>query len=222
MRGSIAGITYLTTPSGAIIARQRVIPSDPPSPLRTAAKSALIQTVADWQALTTAQRLAWQVWAVANGTLSGREEFMAANCFQQFGIISTPTGWPVINDVNTAPVVSGHTSITFTNVPYTVALNTGVAFQVQNTSSWEIVAMVELSPALTTARNYWKGPWVPGATIASAIATGVKKKFEFGGLTAGQRYFARARAIGNSVVPPAIPAVISPPLITYGLGVTNP
>ena len=222
MRGSIAGVTYLTTPSGQIIARQRTVPVDAPTPARTFIKSALIEASAAWQALTVIQKTAWNVWATANGTLSGREEFMAGHTLLYYGINSTPTGWTSPVDTQTAPVFSGHTAFAFQAVPFVTPAETGISVQVQNTSPREIMAVVEISPMLSNGRNYWKGPWDTSLNRAKTILTTVKEKFDFIDLQVGMRYFVRARAFSNSAVAIHLGVVISPRLITYATAITNP
>lgn len=223
IRGSVGGITYLTTPAGAMIARARVIPVNTPTPYRSAIQGAFTAAVSGWQALPVAKRLLWSVWAQANGgTRTGREEFMAGGTFKEYGILTVPTGWPVIVATNDPPTFVGHPSITFISVPFITAALTGCSFQVQNNSALQVAAICEISPALSTARNYWKGPWLPVFSLGASILPGVKKKFDFSGLIAGERYFARVRVMTNVIVPPAIACVVSPSYITYGEAVTNP
>lgn len=222
MRGSIAGITYLTTPSGAIIARQRVIPVDAPSPMRTHIKSAMIQAVAAWQALTSAQKTAWQMWAQANGTLSGREEFIAGHALLYFGINSTPAGWVSPVDSQTAPDFNGHPAIALSSVPFITALQTGVSFQVQNTSPHSVMAIIELSPMLSNGRNYWKGPYDTTVTQASLILTSIKKRYDFQVAAPGMRFFCRVRAFTSQALATHTGTVISAPFITFSTSVTNP
>lgn len=71
-RGSIAGITYLTTPSGAIIARQRVKPVNPNSTAQVLARQAMGATATLWTHITDEQRQAWDAAAGVTTFLLGR------------------------------------------------------------------------------------------------------------------------------------------------------
>jgi hypothetical protein len=221
MRGSIAGVTYLTTPAGQIIARQRTRPVQSTSPGSVAAKDALIQSVAGWNALTAAQKLAWNNWASANGDLSGREEYIAGHCLMNYGILTEPPIWVAPNVQEYAPTFTGHPAFTLSAVPFTTN-GTGVAFQVQNASPYIAVAFIEISPQLSTGRNYWKGPWDTSMNQSDGLIIAEKHKFEFTGLVSGYRYYARARIVSNGITVPYVGTAASPALITFSTAVTNP
>lgn len=221
MRGSIAGVTYLTTPAGQIIARQRTRPVTSTSPASTAAKDAMIQSVAGWDVLTAAQKLAWNIWAAANSTKSGREEYIAGHCMMNYGILTEPPVWAAPNVTEPAPTFPGHPSLTLSAVPFTT-LGTGVAFQVQNTSPYTAIGFIELSPMLSNGRNYWKGPWDTAKNQSDAMTISEKHKFEFTGLIVGMRYYARARIVSNGILAPYVGTLASPALITYATAVSNP
>lgn len=222
MRGSIAGVTYLTTAAGQIIARQRTVPVQSTSPGSVAAKDALIQSVAGWNALTSVQKAAWNVWAAANSLLSGREEYIAGHAVLNYGILTEPPVWasPVVTE--DAPEFTGHPSLTLSTVPFTTAASTGVSFQVQNTSPMSVVSFIEISPGLSNGRNYWKGPWDTAKNQSDASAIAEKHKFDFVGLVAGQRYYARARVVSSSSVAANKGTIVSPAMITFATAITNP
>src|SRR3989304_10392306 len=96
IRGSVGGIPYLTTPAGAMIARARVIPVNAPSPFRTIVKSALIEAVSRWSALTVAGQAAWNTWALAHPPGDGRQQLIAGQALQGLGDISALPGSPAL------------------------------------------------------------------------------------------------------------------------------
>jgi len=222
IRGSVGGITYLTTPAGSMIARARNKPVNAPSPYRTFAKSAMTQAVSAWNALTAAQRLAWNTWALANPPGDGRQQFIGAQSFQNFGDLSAPTGWPVLIFNPLPPDYAGHPSLTLVGQVFTTPLSTGVSFKVRNTSARPVAVLIELSPSLSQARNFWKGPWDSPISQGTALAAGATKIFDFIVPAPGFRYFARARVMNNGTVIGQVGRTLSPALITWSLSVTNP
>jgi hypothetical protein len=223
IRGSVGGITYLTTPAGSMIARARNKPVNAPSPYRTFIKSAMTLAVSQWQALTTAQRGAWNTWALANPPGSGREQFIAAMSLIAFGDNSVPTGWPSpMIYIPQPPDHAGHPSITLLPGTFATPLLTGVTFKVRNTSARPVILLCELSTGLSQARNFWKGPWDSPMTQAAVAAAGVVHTFDFIVPAAGMRHFARARSVNNGTVIGQVGRTLSPALITWSLSVTNP
>jgi len=221
-RGSVAGITYLTTPSGAIIARQRVIPVNAPSPFRTFIKNALTEAVSDWDSLTVAQKAAWNTWAAANGGLKGRQEFVASQSLRNFILGSGIAGVTVILQNLIAPDFAGHPAVTHAAAPFVTPLMTGVAFKNRVTSPQKCIVMLELSPAMSNGRYFWKGPWDTSRSIAFELAAAATVTTTFTGLNAGMRYYCRMRAYTADTVSLKLGCVINAPMITYSDAVTNP
>lgn len=226
IRGSIAGTTYLTTPSGAIIARQRVKPVNAPSPSRTIVKSSMIEAVSRWKGLTTAERSAWNAWALANPLVpaqDGRHQMVAGQCIASLGALGAIGGWPApIVDYLTVPEFNGHPTFTVISVPFTSAGATGVRFHVKNVSSFSVVVFAELSPPLSESRNYWKGPWDPATWAAGLITAGSTQDIDFSGLVADSRYFTRMRCMSYDATAGKHGRVVSSKLITWSKAVTNP
>jgi len=221
-RGSIAGITYLTTPSGAIIARQRVIPVNAPTPFRTFIKDALIEAVSDWDGLTVAQKAAWNLWAAANGLLTGRQEFVGVQSLRNYVLGSGIAGVTVITQNLLAPDFAGHPAVTHAATTFTTALSTGVAFKNRVTSAQKCIVVLELSPGLSNGRYFWKGPWDNTKTIAFDLAAGATVTTTFPGLNAGLRYYCRMRAYTHGTTAGGTGMAIGSPMITYSDAITNP
>ncbi len=222
IRGSIAGTTYLTTPAGAIIGRQRVQPTQAPTPFRTFAKNALSQAASDWDGLTVDQKKDWNVWAAANSTLTGRQEFTAGRSLRNFVFLSGIAGVQVITTDLLAPTFNGHPVVTVQATVYTTALGTGVAFKTTNTGPEKVIVMLELSAGLSNGRYYWKGPWDASKSIAFLQLAANSATTNFDGLVESRRYYVRCRAFTMDTLSGLTGCVVSAASITFSDAVTNP
>lgn len=175
IRGSIAGITYLTTPSGAIVARQRVIPVNPSTGNQQKIRSALANVSFQWTTLTAAEREAWDNAAGVSTMLlgrsiikpgNGRSLFTATGSFVNYlyaqGKIAT-----VFDGV--APNTTGLPPMQITGLPYGGPTgSTGISFNVLNTHEGRsLKVFVWTGVQVNDSRGYYQGPWRP-ATIQSA------------------------------------------------------
>ncbi len=139
------------------------------------------------------------------------------------GAIGAVPGWPSpIVDYLTAPTFSGHPTLALTTVTYTTPATTGVRFHVKNTSAFNVVALAELSPALSNGRNFWKGPFLPATWISAQLTAGSTHDFDFAGLQADFRYFVRVRLMSYDTNPGTLGRAVGAPLITWAKAVTNP
>lgn len=170
IRGSIAGITYLTTPSGAIIARQRVIPVNPGSTFQTRARQAMGATAVLWTQLTDAQREAWNAAAGTTSFLLGRSFttpgdgrglFMATGQFVNYMYAQNKLAEP-FNGV--APNSTGVPTVILSNVPYEGSVGTtGISFKATNTSLARAAQIVYwYGYQVNGSRTYYRGPWQTG------------------------------------------------------------
>lgn len=191
-RGSICGTTYLTTASGQIIARQRTRPTQTPTNYRTYIKNAMQMRATHWNALTVAQRSAWDVWAMAQGLPTGRQAYLQGTVLPQFilnaGLIVGLTG---LRD--DAPDTNFHPNVQCGATSPVAAGTDAVAFKVQNNGGQRVVYLLELSPGLNPARNYWKGPWNTTRSLSATVNSGVTAVVEFPLLNVGEKYFVRCR-----------------------------
>lgn len=195
-RGSIGGTTYFTTPAGAIIARSRNIPVQSPSNLRTDVQGAMITRAAQWNAMTAAQRLAWDTFAQAKHLVSGRDAFLAGTVFIQY-VINAGFAAPTMQDNAPDNLLDPGCSVT-ASTP-TAAGTDAVAVKVINAGSARVFILYNVSTGLNPARSFWKGPWDNARTKAISLASGVSVVSEFAGCTVGLRYFIRTRICTNDV-----------------------
>lgn len=220
-RGSIAGTTYLTTAAGQIIARQRTKPTNAPSVMRNFIKGALSYAAQQWSAISAVYRTAWDNWAVANTTQTGRQVFMGAQTLHKFANDSGPAGWtsPAINLV--APDFSGHPSVTLTPKSYTSASSTGVKMEVGNFSPHTVSTLLEISPPQSVTTNFYKGPWDTTKTAGVTCTASTSQGVWFSGLTGGQRYFVQARGMTSGTGAAHSGTVLSAHVIASATAVTN-
>lgn len=196
-RGSIAGITYLTTAAGQIIARQRTRPVNTPTYYRTLIKDSMISRAAQWNAITQVQREQWDVYAAANGMRSGRYAFLSGTMLAQYCYLTGLAGATVISIYDPRPETNFAPNCAVTTVLPTGALNIAVAVKVTNSGPQRALLLIEVSPNLNPARTYWKGPWDVSKTQVVALLSGVTTTYQMNGLSVGQRYFIRVRAQTN-------------------------
>lgn len=198
IRGSIAGTTYLTTSSGQIIARQRTRPVNTPSNYRTYIWDAMITRAAQWNAITGIQRGDWETWAIANGFHSGRQAFIAGTGFMQF-VTNTGLAGAVTGLFDSRPETNNSPSCTILPTAPVIAGTDAVAVKVQNNGPQRVMCYYDLSPGMSPARTFWKGPWDTSKSKANTIASGITTITEFSGLQLGARYFIRVRACLDDV-----------------------
>jgi len=167
IRGSIAGITYLTTPSGAIIARQRVIPVNPNTSAQAKIRSALGGAAFQWTTLTDAQRKAWNDAAGTTSYLlgraistpgDGRALFVATGSFVKYlyaqGILDTSFD-------GVAPNTTGVPPLQVINIAYGGAAGTtGMSVKLVNEhESRDMRCLIWKGVQVNASRGYYDGPW---------------------------------------------------------------
>jgi len=192
IRGSIAGTTYLTTSSGAIIARQRVKPVNPGSLYQGYARSALASANAYWEAAEEAERQGWDQYAAMVGYTSGRRAFFAGSSLA--GYLNTRFSAVIPQDPQ-PPVVGNIINISdIVVVQPTGPAEDGLTLNFTNWESEALKVLVQVSPAFNPTRNYWKGPWDASKAVvvdAASLSAGTHD-FE---LIVGQKYFFKVRAV---------------------------
>lgn len=190
-RGSIAGTTYLTTPSGAIIARQRVKPSNPSSPYQTLIRSSNAASLAAWQALTSTQRADWDLYAQSTPYHNGREAFFAASNLVNYGNSRFAVGAVV---PSTAPALPGLLNISGFSVGAPLTVGTGISVNFTNYEAEDLFGLCVISAGFNQTRNFWKGPWNQVTAVCEEITSSTSSVIDFMDLTEGLRYFVRFRA----------------------------
>lgn len=221
IRGSIAGTTYLTTPAGQIIGRQRTRPVNTPTTLRTIVKNGLANGAVTWTELTDTIRNKWDLYALSVGGGRGRQFFVAGQSLQYY-MENAPAIAPVIASLGTAPEFSGLPTILVDVGTFSTISDTGVSIKVTNPTTIDQVVVVQVSPGLSPARHYWKGPWDGGKIVATSIAAGANNTFDIGGLVADLRYFLRVRGLTADSTPGKTGRVCTAPSIVDAIAVTNP
>lgn len=194
MRGSIAGVTYLTTPSGQIIARQRTNPVNPSSTFQGLVRSAFSASVTQWEQLTEKLRQYWDAWAQsAEGT--GRQNFVAGHALLQYMIARNLLS-PVPLLEEDAPTVGSVPIIIPTVVVYTVPpADPRVKISIENLQPVRTAVLCEISPGLRNTRNFWKGPWATMESKGAVLAASVTGTVEFTNLVEGTTYMVRLRPV---------------------------
>lgn len=215
-RGSIAGTTYLTTPTGQIIARQRTRPVDQPTNPRTHIRNTMITLASAWRELTDQQRGDWDVWAGGHGYSNGRQAFMAGPAVIEY-VIRSMLLTPQISRVNTAPNGTKTPSVavqTLTPVgPGTGLVNIGM----DNEGAMDCVCLIEISPPQDPSRNYYKGPWDSSRTTAIVAADASQGSYEFEGLQTDAKYFIRVRAVSHASGVQQTGAIVQPAMIVRAI-----
>lgn len=217
--GSVGGITYFNGPAGSIIARARTKPVQAPSNLRTDIKGAMITRAAQWNAITEAQRAAWNVYAAAKGLINGRDAFLAGTIFLQY-VVNANFALPTVQDNAPDNLLDAGCSVTL-GTP-TAAGTDAVAVKIQNAGSARVLVLFNISTGLNPARHFWKGPWNDAMTKATLHASGVTTTYEFPGLTVGQRYFIRTAICTNDLGVGLRGAKLQQSVITNSLAVHVP
>jgi hypothetical protein len=197
-RGSICGITYLTTSSGQIIARQRTRPVETPSNFRTWIKSAMQQRAAHWNSLSALQRANWDLFAIVNGFQTGRLAYLAGTVFMQF-VTNTGLAGAVTGLRDDAPDTNNFPQCSISTTTPVIANNDSVAVKITNSGPQRVMQYIEVSPGFNAARNFYKGPWDTSRSFAGTLASGVSALVEFHGLNPGERYFIKARIATDDV-----------------------
>lgn len=192
IKGSVSGNTYQGGAYGTVI-RNRTKPVNPNTAGQASIRLAMREASFAWGgALDAGQRSAWAAYAAGTplpdkfGTsqvTSGRQMFMRTN------VIRLAAGLAFISDAPPTPgiaapnpptlVLDASTGINLTALAITLAV--GDAYQ------------ISLSIPLNDTINYFKGPFITGATLVSTDTLPVLLKAAGPGLAVGQRYFCRYR-----------------------------
>lgn len=191
--GSIAGTTYMTTPAGQIIGRQRTRPVQGQSTFTNWARQALAAAAADWNNLTEVQRQAWNVACHTFGK-SGRHMYIGARQITTYittrGLLSP---FPVILD--DAPTVGSLPSFMETQTTPTLPATPTIEITLNNLQKVQTVFLLDISPPFLQTRNFWKGPWAVTQSVSVKALSLASIKAEFPGLVAGMYYFIRIRPV---------------------------
>lgn len=200
--GSIGGTTYQVGHKHSIIARSKPAPPTPTSTNQLLLQQAFGEASAQWTSLSTADRRGWENFSVKrhNAGLSpyrftgGRYAFISGWSFARylnlrFGAAPAPVDTPPDNEFFTALVFLGTTP--------PPAGNTGFIYTVQNIGTRRCTMFIQNSGVMSPTRNYFRGPYPNGNQVYDMMP-GQIRSFTATGLTVGDTYFYRARAVGRS------------------------
>lgn len=207
IRGSIAGTTYLTTPSGQIIARQRTKPTQPDTTIQNQARAAMNIAAADWNNTTQVIRDAWAAVAPTFGK-TGRHLYISGRQLIEYinqRALITPA--PVVTD--DAPTVGSVPSFSMAQTVPTLPLTPTIEVNITNLQKVRTAFLVEISPPLQPARIFWKGPWVGLQTTAGVALSLGTKKITFANLVGGAFYVIRVRPVYAPASPDTLKGVIA-------------
>lgn len=202
-RGSVGGITYFTTPSGQIIARQRTAPVNPNTNRQEEMRGAFNFAATLWVSLSRAQREAWQAYAETctfvgpqnNYHISGRQMFKrniaTAYYLRNRGLYSA-----VIS--SDAPGVSYLMGGSLISTSPLVAPGIGFTAHMLTSGGGLTLAGAYLlrSARRSPTINFYKGPY-DSETMQYQLAVQFAEQldFVFSGLVLGQAYFLKGRYI---------------------------
>jgi len=203
IRGSVGGITYLANGFHAIVARNRVSPTNPMSQNQTYVRSAMSAGNQLWEALDEIERVQWKNFAdtiqytgpLGDYSVPGRQialgTYNLAMYLHSIGCaeIDTPYMEP--------PFKAGLLPFPQIEVTLFEAIGTGFSFSVFNLSDEDIILAGWLSLKQSDARYTYKGPWYPGYFKYFPISANTLTGIAWDDLPADGIYFAKFRAISQ-------------------------
>lgn len=201
-RGSVGGITYLSGRNNALVARQRTAPVQPNTNAQVQMRSAWAGAEALWRNTTDIIRQQWQLYAdlvVYQGptgpyTLTGRQRFLGTLALIAY--INTRFA-ETIGFSADVPVAPGWFLTSRHKLAAPGAPGTGFSLSIANDEAVDSVILVNVSQVVPATRNFWKGPWDDAKTLVFDIAASTTGAHDIIGLIDGEKYFVRARAVGD-------------------------
>lgn len=182
--GSIGGTTYSRNRYGAYI-RTRAIPITSTTSYALDAKARMTTASQAWQALTDAQRLAWQMWAAANPitdslgqsqALSGQAAYVGISCrLQNSGdtVLDVPpiapAPAPLATITLTGDIGIGTSTLAFTDTPLGAGLK--LWFQAAVTNSQGIYFVKPLTRLVSISAAALASPYDYEADVNARLGT---------------------------------------------------
>jgi len=223
IRGSIAGTTYLSGPSGQIIARQRTAPSNPQTHPQGDIRSIMQTAAALWkEVLTSADRSDWADWAKTvvysgpTGSYSPTGQNMFIGCYalarycegQGYGSVAAGTD---------PPTIAGLLDTGGYFLKDRVSAGTGFQLDVVNYAAEAVTIFIQKSNAWEASKNYFTGPWVHSRNEGQDVAASTSASLDIDVPEDGKKYFVRVRAVAQEA-----PNRIGAPIILSGISSTVP
>lgn len=199
-RGSVGGDTFTANQYHQIVVRARTAPVQPGTLMQTKIKAAFGTASTEWDALTPAQRTAWDDYAdtcVFHGPLGaykipGRQIFLSN--------VGTSLYWtdravPGQSVITAAPELAGFASIQNLNVEILPSPGIGYAITGRNNNIHNITVVAMNSIPFNHARNRYKGPFKSDIIWSASVAPANEFEIELTPLVDDRRYFASVRAM---------------------------
>lgn len=205
MLGSVGGITYLNNPFHQIVARQRTVPVQPNTANQVKAKASFSAGVQAWEQATDQQRSDWAAFAQTVtfqgplGPYSPTGRMLAIAQFQITGYLLNRGVAGFIGDNGMiAPVEPGMLVVTNPTILAPDPVATGFQIRANNDTGESVNMYAVRSFKQSTARNFYKGPWVSSTLDASSIVDDANGNVEFTGLEEDGVYFVKFRFVSLS------------------------
>ncbi len=205
IRGSIAGITYTANRHAAIVARQRVAPTNPNSNRQVEVRSSFAEAGAQWSKLSPVDKEDWKGYAqgtvysgpTGNYTLTGRTSFIASFTLSSYMDIIEAGIHPVIL---TAPLTPGFLNLGPIQIlPISGPSQTGFTISVTNSTPEDVVALINVSRAYSNSRFSDPGVYDPDLTQLLPIGAESSQPLDILNLEDGLHYFIKVRGINSGV-----------------------
>lgn len=206
IRGSVGGVTYLANQFHQIIVRARTAPVDPSTTNQAIMRSAVAEANATWRSMLQSVRDLWDNWAqnvtfngpLGNYTVPGRQLFVMARAMQTYLI----NKWSAsITQVVTPPSYNNLYLLGSMKIRPPAAPGTGFKLEVNSEDLEDGFVHTVISAPFALTRNRFKGPFLSESGQATAITAGGQADIEYVGLTSGQAYFVRVRAVSDAAGP---------------------
>lgn len=211
MRGSVAGVTYLSNQFHQIVMRQRTSPVQPNTAWQVGIRTAFNAAESIWEGLTEAQRDDWRFYALScvypgpggDYNVPGRQLFIGTLALVLYADGISPDTF--ITDVS-APLIAGWFNPSLVQAGTYSGLSQGIQVDVGIPTGRAALAVVDISIAYNPTRTRFKGPWISSQkTIAlapAAATTFIPIDRAIG--TIGQAIFSRTR-IFTAAADPGVP-----------------
>ncbi len=193
MRGSIAGTTFFTTPSGAIIARSKTIPSFPATSYQTMINSCFAAASGEWESIDQSERDLWDAYGqTVPDKPDGRTIFMANYSLARYASLRSTA---IMTPTSDAPTNPGVLPVEDVGVVEFVPVGTGIAVALTNPGLEAVAVLAQISNGFAPTRNRYKGPWLSSLYVVQALAAESGGIVNFEGLIEDLVYFVRIRTI---------------------------
>jgi hypothetical protein len=171
--GSIAGVTASHNRGGAYY-RNRAIPVNPNTTQQQAVRSYFSNAQAAWAALTNAQRIAWDAYALATPVTNSIGASVNAGGKGMFTRSLVPRLQASLTQVSAGPTTSGLPALTGPGITSITASSGIMITTFTNTDTWATAVggalLVFMSRGQSPTINSFKGPYRFAGKVAGAVS----------------------------------------------------